>query len=119
MHIYIDNDAFGADTYEELMDKLGKVLERAQDNRFVYNWKDLRIGYQELELLGYLSSQGFSFCLPLASASLKSRRTSSISGLSTFGLWQFRLMCPLVPQFKQRSMSLASSSPLLNSSACV
>ena len=27
MHIYIDNDAFGADTYEELMDRLGKVLE--------------------------------------------------------------------------------------------
>ena len=64
-------------------------------------------------------SQGFSFCLPLASASLKSRRTSSISGLSTFGLRQFRLICPLVPQFKQRSMSLASSSPLLNSSTCV
>ena len=57
MHIYIDNDAFGADTYEELMDKLGKVLERAQDNRFVYNWKDLRIGYQELELLGYVVSR--------------------------------------------------------------
>jgi hypothetical protein len=58
MHIYIDNDAFGADTYEELMDKLRKVLERAQANKFIYNWKDLRIGYQELELLGYLVSRG-------------------------------------------------------------
>ena len=34
-------------------------------------------------------SQGFSLCLPLASASLKSRRTSSISGLSTLWKWNY------------------------------
>ena len=83
MHIYIDNDAFGADTYEELMDRLGKVLERAQDNKFIYNWKDLRIGYQELEL--YDPTHGRYTLYNLAQDTLCQRHKLDVYPFTTSG----------------------------------